>query len=73
MSVGLAHGTYDHGGMCYAACQEAFEWYTLAPSGARRDAITLEVANKLPSCALRLRTCAKWSLPVTTPSCNMKT
>ena len=23
----LAHGTYDHGGMCYAACQEAFEWY----------------------------------------------
>ena len=24
---GLAHGTYDHGGMCYAACQEAFEWY----------------------------------------------
>jgi hypothetical protein len=24
---GLAHGTYDNGGMCYAACQEAFEWY----------------------------------------------
>lgn len=24
---GLAHNTYDHGGMCYAACQEAFEWY----------------------------------------------
>lgn len=27
MSTGLAHRTYDHGGMCYAACQEAFEWY----------------------------------------------
>ena len=27
MSTGLAHTTYDHGGMCYAACQEAFEWY----------------------------------------------
>ena len=27
MSTGLAHNTYDDGGMCYAACQEAFEWY----------------------------------------------
>lgn len=27
MSTGLANRTYDHGGMCYAACQEAFEWY----------------------------------------------
>ena len=27
MSTGLAYNTYDHGGMCYAACQEAFEWY----------------------------------------------
>ena len=23
----LAHRHYDHGGMCYAACMEAFEWY----------------------------------------------
>ena len=28
MSTGLAYRHYDHGGMCYAACQEAFEWYT---------------------------------------------
>ena len=27
MSTGLAHNRYDDGGMCYAACQEAFEWY----------------------------------------------
>ena len=24
----LAYTTYDKGGMCYSACQEAFEWYT---------------------------------------------
>ena len=23
----LAHKSFDSGGMCYAACQEAFEWY----------------------------------------------
>ena len=23
----LAYKTYDKGGMCYGACQEAFEWY----------------------------------------------
>ena len=27
MSTGLAHKTYDDGGMCYSACQEAFEWW----------------------------------------------
>ena len=27
MSTGLAHTKYDDGGMCYPACQEAFEWY----------------------------------------------
>ena len=27
MSTGLANRTYDKGGMCYAACMEAFEWY----------------------------------------------
>ena len=27
MSTGIAHNRYDDGGMCYAACQEAFEWY----------------------------------------------
>ena len=27
MSTGLAYNSYDKGGMCYAACQEAFEWY----------------------------------------------
>ena len=27
MSTGLAYNKYDNGGMCYAACQEAFEWY----------------------------------------------
>lgn len=27
MSVQLGHSTYDDGGMCYVACQEAFEWY----------------------------------------------
>jgi len=24
----LAHSSYDKGGMCYSACQEAFEWYS---------------------------------------------
>ena len=23
----LAHKSYDQGGMCYSACQEAFEWF----------------------------------------------
>ena len=27
MSAGLAHRNYTHGGVCYAACQEAFEWW----------------------------------------------
>ena len=27
MSTGLAYNAYDKGGLCYAACQEAFEWY----------------------------------------------
>lgn len=27
MSAGLAYNKYDKGGICYAACQEAFEWY----------------------------------------------
>lgn len=27
MSTGLAHKSYDKGGMCYAGCQEAFEWW----------------------------------------------
>ena len=27
MSTGLAHNSLDKGGMCYASCQEAFEWY----------------------------------------------
>eukprot|EP00347_Sterkiella_histriomuscorum_P001241 403372788 len=27
MSTGLAYRHYDQGGMCYAACQEAFEWW----------------------------------------------
>jgi hypothetical protein len=27
MSTGLAHKSLDSGGMCYAACQEAFEWW----------------------------------------------
>ena len=27
MSTGIGHLRYDDGGMCYAACQEAFEWY----------------------------------------------
>ena len=27
MPTGLAHQTYDKGGMCYSACQEAFEWW----------------------------------------------
>jgi len=27
MSTGLAHRTYDKGGMCYAGCQEAYEWF----------------------------------------------
>lgn len=55
MSTGLAHRTYDNGGLCYAACQEAFEWYvlltvkkistggTLQFSGAKRAAISQEV------------------------------
>lgn len=29
MSAGLAYNKYDKGGICYAACQEAFEWYFL--------------------------------------------
>ena len=28
MSAGLAYNKYDKGGLCYAACQEAFEWYS---------------------------------------------
>ena len=46
----LAHRHYDKGGMCYAACQEAFEWYsslmiifylggTLQFIGVKRDVI----------------------------------
>ena len=27
MSSGLAYRYYDQGGMCYAACQEAYEWW----------------------------------------------
>ena len=27
MSAGLAYNKYDKGGLCYAACQEAFEWW----------------------------------------------
>lgn len=27
MSTGLAYKKYDDGGMCYSACQEAFEWW----------------------------------------------
>lgn len=27
MSTGLANKSYDKGGMCYAGCQEAFEWW----------------------------------------------
>ena len=27
MSTGLAYRTYDQGGMCYAGCMEAFEWW----------------------------------------------
>ncbi len=27
MSTGLAYNKYDNGGICYAACQEAFEWW----------------------------------------------
>jgi len=27
MSAGLAYNRYDNGGICYAACQEAFEWW----------------------------------------------
>ena len=27
MSTGLAYNKYDKGGMCYAGCMEAFEWY----------------------------------------------
>lgn len=27
MSTGLAYNSFDKGGMCYAACQEAFEWW----------------------------------------------
>ena len=55
MSTGLAYNKYDKGGLCYAACQEAFEWYalylfdwyiniggTLLLSGARRAAILPE-------------------------------
>ena len=26
MSAGLSYNSYDKGGLCYAACQEAFEW-----------------------------------------------
>ncbi len=29
MSAGLAYNKYDKGGLCYAACQEAFEWYLI--------------------------------------------
>ena len=28
MSTGLAFNKYDNGGMCYAGCQEAFEWWS---------------------------------------------
>ena len=27
MNGGLAHSGFDSGGMCYSACQEAFEWW----------------------------------------------
>ena len=27
MNGGLAHTSFDKGGMCYTACQEAFEWW----------------------------------------------
>ena len=29
MSAGLSYNKYDNGGLCYAACQEAFEWYNI--------------------------------------------
>ena len=58
MSAGLAHRTYDHGGMCYAGCMEAFEWYlhflftitggTHPFSGARRAVISERAACLTP-------------------------
>ena len=59
MSAGLAYNKYDKGGICYAACQEAFEWYLFhswyfylggmpLPSGARRDVILEEAVKVTP-------------------------
>ena len=57
MSTGLAHKTYDDGGMCYAACQEAFEWYNSSifwcqkgcdfGRGRRSDALLQEQADNM--------------------------
>jgi hypothetical protein len=59
MSAGLSYNKYDKGGLCYAACQEAFEWYHILlwyyfiggmpqPSGARRDVILEEAVKVTP-------------------------
>ena len=57
MSTGLAHVTYDDGGMCYAGCQEAFEWYNASTfwcqkgcdfgRGRKTDELRLEQANNM--------------------------
>ena len=57
MSTGLAHNRYDDGGMCYAACQEAFEWYNSSTfwcqigcdfgRGRKSDPLLREQANNM--------------------------
>ena len=66
MSTGLANRTYDHGGMCYAGCMEAFEWYlnqliTSSPLGgtphffgAKRAVTLLAGACQTPSSGMLL-------------------
>ena len=47
MSTGLAHRTYDKGGLCYSACQEAFEWYHLTSLPLTSVWFTLTNPNKI--------------------------
>ncbi len=60
MSAGLAYNKYDKGGLCYAACQEAFEWYHKLyltfckggmpqPSGAKRAVTSGRAARAIHS------------------------
>ena len=43
----LAHRTYDKGGMCYAACMEAFEWYSFPNYPIKVELLNLLVLKRV--------------------------